>query len=67
MKLNINYCLLALLVIVLLYCCLGTNLLEGLDNTTFVDTAQKVQKMGKKHADQEYIAYQQKLQDKDLQ
>ena len=32
MKLNCNYCLIGILVLVILYCCLGKNIFEGLDN-----------------------------------
>ena len=32
MKLNCNYCLIGILVLVILYCCLGSNIFEGLDN-----------------------------------
>ena len=37
MKLNRNYCLIGILVLVILYCCLGPNIFEGLDNESKSD------------------------------
>ncbi len=37
MKLNCNYCLIGILVLVILYCCLGPNIFEGLDNKSKSD------------------------------
>ena len=66
MKLNINYCLIGLFIIVLLYCCLGTNLLEGLDATKLGNTSQAVQSAGQKYAKQQYAQYQSNLNADDL-
>lgn len=69
MKLNCNYCLMGLLILVLLYCCLGTNLFkENYDNQKpaykntpykdFSHVADDVAREGREHADQEYKEYQ---------
>ena len=58
MKLNINrnYCLFAILIIVLLFCCLGNNILEGMNNSS--DPAIRVEKAGIKEANIVHADYQ---------
>ena len=66
MKLNRNYCLMGILILVLLYCCLGSNLLEGLSNNSDKSVAEQVQSEGAKHASDEYKQYQEELGDEGL-
>ena len=66
MKLNCNYCLIGILVLLLLYCCLGKNLLEGLSNNADKSVAEQVQSEGAKHASDEYKQYQEELGDEGL-
>lgn len=77
MKLNGNYCLMGLLILVLLYCCLGTNLLkENYDNKKpvgkntpyrdFSHVAEDVAREGQQHAEQEYKDYQNLVAGEDL-
>jgi hypothetical protein len=62
MKFNKNYWLIGFLVFILLYCCLGNNLMEGLTSDTAVD----VQNAGKKEATAGYNAYQSELKGEGL-
>jgi hypothetical protein len=79
MNTNVKLLCVGLLVIVLIYCCLGTiNLSEGLENSTQTflpgmelrtnhkDIAQEVQSQGIKHAEKEFNRYQKEIKEEDL-